>query len=532
MTAAHPGRIVAVAVLAQTLALMDNTILNVALETLGDPVRGLGAGPTDLAWIVDSYSLVLAAGSFAGGALADRHGPRRILIAGLTLLAGASLAAAFCTDAVELIVCRGLMGAGGALITPATLAIVINSSTPAHRSRAIAFWASSGGLAVAIGPVVGGALLTRFWWGSVFLLNLPVAGLCVLGAIFLVPELRYAARRPLDLPGVVLTLLGLGLLVYGVIRGGTPSGLSSPGTLAALAAGLALMTVFVLLRLGDGSAGASGTGTGTDPGTGTGTAVRLLTEPRFVGGALAMLLLFFGLAGQLYYAAFYLQGVRGLSALAAGAVMASAAAGIVLGNQLSPTVCRLISPRWCVVAGIVLSSITFGSFAWFDGDTPLVWLVLVLFVQGIATGLVVSPLTGQTMAAVPPSHTGFGAAVVAAVRPIGSTLGVAVLGSVLAADYRASILPALAGLAAGGRDLAAQSAEATRSLARALGRPALTAAANRAYLHAMDVTALWTAAATLLGALLVIRCLRSQESALESARGHRSAPLTDTAHRR
>ena len=536
MTAAHPRRAVAVAVLAQTLALMDNTILNVALETLGDPVRGLGASPTDLAWIVDSYSLVLAAGGFASGALADRYGPRRILIAGLTLLATASLAAAFCTDSAELIVCRGFMGAGGALITPATLAIVVNSTTPAYRTRAIAFWASSGGLAVAIGPVVGGALLTRFWWGSVFLLNLPVAALCVLGAVVLVPELRYVARRPLDLPGVALTLLGLGLLVYGVIRGGTPSGLSSPGTLAALAVGLALMTVFVLLRLGNASAAGSdpstGTGRGKSSGTGSGTEVRLLTQPRFVGGALAMLLLFFGLAGQLYYAAFYLQGVRGLSALAAGAVMASAAAGIVLGNQLSPTVCRLLSPRWCVVAGIVLSSSTFGSFVWFDGGTPLVWLVLVLFVQGVATGLVVSPLTGETMAAVPPSHTGFGAAVVAAVRPIGSTLGVAVLGSVLAAQYRASILPALAGLTAGSRELAAPSAEATRSLARVLGRPALAAAANRAYLHAMDVTALCTAAATLLGALLVIRCLRSQESALESARGHRSASLTDTAHRR
>jgi hypothetical protein len=344
VTTGHPWRIVAVAVLAQTLALMDNTILNVALETLGDR-RGLAAGPTDLAWIVDSYSLVLAAGSFAGGALADRHGPRRILIAGLTLLAGASLPAAFSANAAELIVCRGFMGAGGALITPATLAIVAGGTT------------------------------------------------------------------------------------------------------------------------------------------------------------------------------------------AAGAVMASAAAGIVLGNQMSPTVCRLLPARWCAVAGIVLSSVTFGSYVWFSGDTPTAWLVLLLFVQGVGTGLVISPLTTQTMAAVPPTYTGFGAAVIAASRPIGSTLGVAVLGSVLAARYRSAILPALAGLPSDSRSLAAQSAEATRSLADALNRPDLRAAANRAYLHAMDVTSLWTAAASLTGALLVIRCLRSQEPALETSRGHRPASLTDSAHR-
>jgi MFS family permease len=366
---ARPRRIVAVAVLAQTLALMDNTILNVALETLGDPRRGLAASPTDLAWIVDSYSLTLAGGSFAGGALADRYGPRRILIAGLALLA-----------------------------------------------------------------------------------------------------------------------------------------------------------LFIFLRLGNDNGVDSN---GVDAQTTSGTEARLLTQPRFTGGATAMLPLFFGLAGQLFYAAFYLQGVRGLSALAAGAVMASAAAGIVLGNQFSPTVCRLLSARWCAVAGIVLSSLTFGSYVWFNADTPIAWLVLLLFVQGVGTGLVVSPLTGQTMAAVPPGCAGFGAAVISASRPIGSTLGVAVLG----ARYRAAILPALAGLPPGSRDLAAQSAEATRALAGELHRPALLAAADRAYLHAMDVTALWTGAASLIGALLVIRCLRSPEPAWETSRGHRPASPTDSARR-
>jgi MFS family permease len=153
VTADHPWRIVAVMVLAQTLALMDTTILNVAPETRGDPVRGLAASPTSPAWIVDSYSLALAAGSFADGALADRYGPRRI-------------------------------------------------------------------------PIRRLVILTHFWWGSVFLLNLPVAALGAAGAIFLVPELRHAQHRKLDFPSGALTLLGP-RLVYGVIRGGAPSGFSS-----------------------------------------------------------------------------------------------------------------------------------------------------------------------------------------------------------------------------------------------------------------------------------------------------------------
>jgi hypothetical protein len=216
-----------------------------------------------------------------------------------------------------------------------------------------------------------------------------------------------------------------------------------------------------------------------------------------VRGGTAMLLLFFGLAGQLFYTAFV-----------AGAVMASAAVGIVLGNQISPTLCRLLSARWCAGAGMVLSSLTFGSYIWFSADPPIAWLV-------------VSPRTGQTMAAA-----------ISASRPIGSTLGVAVLGTLLTTGYRTAILPALTDLPPVGRNPAAQSAEATRTLARTLHRPNLLAAANRAYLHATDPSLpSGQPRRRCSGPLLVIRCLRSQEPALETTRGHRPASLTDTASR-
>ncbi|MBO0806474.1 MAG: MFS transporter [Nocardiopsaceae bacterium] len=499
--AARQWPIVAVAVLAQTLALLDNTILNIALQTLGDPVRGLGASSADLEWAVDSYSLVFGAGSFAGGALADRYGPRRTMMAGLSLLAVASALAAFSANAVELIACRGFMGAGAALITPATLVVVTRQTAPANRARAIAIWASSGALAVAIGPVAGGVLLARFWWGSVFLLNLPVAALCLAGAGILVPESRYPGRRVLDLLGTVLSTLGLGFLVYGVISGGGQPGFPGPLPLASGMAGLLLLTVFVMVQP---------RGTGQHRGT-FGIDMRIFSEPRFSGGSVALLLLFFGLAGQLFYAAFYLQGVRGLSAFAAGAVMATAAAGVGCGNQLAPVLSRRLTARWTAVTGILVSSVTFGSYVLFDARTPLVAVAMMLMVQGTATGLVVSPMTTEMMAALPPAYAGVGSAVSATARPVGSTLGVAVLGSVLASAYRGAILPALGHLPASTREQATASAQATRALARSLHRPGLLAAANHAYLHAMYVTAAWTAVLSAAGAVGVIRYFRPQK---------------------
>lgn len=492
----RPWFAVAVAVLAQTLVLLDNTILNIALDTLADPVRGLGASSAELAWAVASYSLVFAAGGFAGGALADRYGPRRVLIGGLLVLAGSATVAAFSVNATELIVTRAFMGAGGALITPATLAVVSRHPPAAARTRAIAIWASSGGVAVALGPVAGGLLLSHFHWGAIFLLNLPVAAVCLAGVVKLVPELLYAGRRVLDPAGLALSMLGMGSLVYGIIEGGGRPGWTSPLTIVPVLAGVALLVTFVLVQRGRERPGFD---------------VRLFAAPRFSGGTVALLLLFFGLAGQLFYCAFYLQGVRGLSPLAAGAVMTAAAGGIVTGNQLSPAVCKLLTVRWATVAGICVAAATFGAYLFFGPGTPVAWIVLMLLVQGAGIGAVVAPMTAEMMAALPAGHTGAGAAINAATRPVGSTLGVAVLGSILAAGYRTAILPALADLPPSARDRVLDSAESARSVAVALGRPGLAAAANDAYLHAMSVAAIWTLGLSLAGVLPVIACFRPRK---------------------
>ncbi|MFD8493033.1 MFS transporter [Amycolatopsis sp. NPDC059657] len=489
-----PPFVLAAAVTAQTLVLLDNTILNIAVDVLSDPVRGIGASGSELAWAVSTYPLMFAALVFTGGALSDRFGPRAVLISGLIVLALASIVAAVSGDATVLVLARGVMGIGGALVTPATLAIATLGVPPEHRARAIAIWSSAGGVAVAIGPVLGGLLLARFWWGSIFLVNVPIALVCIVGALSFVPKLSISDKRPLDPAGLILSMLGLGGLVFGIIEGGR-AGWTDPLAVTTALAGIALIVVFTLVQLRSRHPSFD---------------VRLFTSPRFAGGALGLLFSFAGLSGQLFYCAFYLQGILRLSPAEAGLVMTGAAVGIVAGNQLSPRVAAALTTRWTAFAGLLLATMTYAAFVLFDTHTPLVYLVLLLLAQGLGAGLVLPPITSEMLAVLRPGHTGAGAAISAAARPLGSTLGVAALGSLLAAGYAAAITPALAGLPDAARDQAVASAEGARAVGRALGRPDLISAADNAYLHAMDLTAMVTAAVSLAGCLIIVRCFRRE----------------------
>jgi len=444
--------IVAVAVAAQTLLWLDNSILNIALEVLADPVRGLGADSAELAWATSSYSLVFAAAMFTGGALGDRFGPRATLVAGLLVFSAASAFAAFSDNVVELIVARGFMGAGSALLAPATLSIIVRTTSTADRPRAIALWASASGLGTMLGPVVGGALLGHFWWGSVFLVNVPIVLACLVGIVAIVPRLTLGDRRPLDPLGLLLSLLGLGSLVYGVIEGGRRADWSGRGVLLPLLLGVVLLVLFVAAQRAS-----------TTPAFD----VRLFAQRRFTGGSLALLFSFFGLTGQLFYAAFYLQGSRGLSPFGAGLVMIAAAVGVVVGNMVSPTVTKYLTVRWTVVGGMLAATATFASYLLFDERTPISLLVLMFLVQGFGMGMISAPITTAMMAVLPTRLSGAGAAVNSAMRQVGSALGVAVLGSILTAQW-----------------------------------------ADHTFLHAMHVTAIWTSLSSLIGIALVIRCFR------------------------
>ena len=222
---------------------IDNTVLNVALKTIASPVGGLGASQSQLEWAINSYTLVFAGLLFTFGVVGDRIGRKRVLMVGLALFGIGSLLSAYSHSPDQLIAARAAMGLGGAAVMPQTLSIIANVFEPHERAKAIGIWTSAVGIGVAIGPVLGGLLLTHFWWGSVFLINVPVTAVGLVAALFLVPESRNPAPGRIDFIGVLGSVLGLVLLVYGVVQGGDGESWLSAGVLGPLLGGLAVLAL-------------------------------------------------------------------------------------------------------------------------------------------------------------------------------------------------------------------------------------------------------------------------------------------------
>src|SRR5947207_8139394 len=303
----HPRRwtILGVLIVSLLVVVLDNTILNVALKTIADPHRGLGASQSQLEWSINSYTLVFAGLLFTAGVLGDRYGRRAVLLTGLALFGLASLAWAYAQDPNQLIAARAIMGIGGAAVLPATLSIISNVFDPRERGRAIGVWAGSVGLAVAIGPVVGGLLLEHYWWGSVFLINVPIVVAGIVAVLLMVPESRDPRPGRVDFVGVGLSIAGLVALVYGVIDGGD-HGFGQPAPWGSIVAGLAMLAAFVAYerRIPFPSLD-----------------VRLFANPRFSASVAAVGLMFFAAMGAFFFLAFYLQLVRGYTPLSAGLLM-------------------------------------------------------------------------------------------------------------------------------------------------------------------------------------------------------------------
>ena len=497
----HPRRwaILAVLVISLLVVVLDNTVLNVALRTIADPQHGLGATQSQLEWAINSYTLVFAGLLFTAGVLADRWGRRAMLVGGLALFGIASLVSAYADTPDQLIWARALMGVGGAVVMPSTLSIISNVFDPRERARAIGVWAGAVGLAVAIGPVVGGLLLEHFWWGSVFLINVPVALAGVVLVAVLVPESRDPKPGRIDIVGVLLSIAGLALLTFGVIDGGE-HGFGRPAAWGSLVAAAVILAGFVFYesRIAFPSLD-----------------VKLFASRRFSASVASIALTFFAAMGSMFFMAFYLQLVRGYSPLASGALMVPFAVAQLAFAPRSAALVKRYGARVVSSIGLVLAAIGLSGFVFFTATTPIWIMAALFFVMGAGMANVMPPAMESIMASVPREKAGVGSAVGNTMRQVGGALGVAVLGSVLSAVYRNDIAGALNSLPSAAREAAGSSISGAYGVAAQAG-PAggrLIAEANAAFVNAMHYAAIGSVVFALIGALVVAIWLPGKQSA-------------------
>ncbi len=482
--------------IALLIVVIDNTILNVALPTMQ---RELHASQTQEQWFVDAYTLVFAALLFTGGVAGDRWGRRRVLFLGMGVFGLGSTLSAFAVSPQMLIGSRALMGVGGAMVQPSTLSIIQNTFKPRERGRAIGIWAGITGLAVAIGPVGGGALLLWFWWGSVFLVNVPIVLLGLLGIVLLVPESCDPDPREFDPLGIVLSIAGLFALVFGIIRGGDES-FGDPLSYGGILVGVAILVVFVLLERRNPNPSLD---------------VGLFRFPAFSAACAALTMAFFALFGVTFFLTFYLQFARAYSPFQAGLRFVPVAIALALVAPRSDTFVRRFGAKVVCAGGLGLVASAFGLYELIDVGTNIWFLEAVLAVQGTGMALVVAPATNSLLSVVPQAKAGAGAAVNNTVRQVGGALGVAVIGTVLATTYGGHVGSALDRLPAQARTVAEKSIGATLRVAGRLPEPAhdaLVARADSAYVRSMHEAAYVSAGAAVLGAVVVAIWLPGREA--------------------
>ena len=491
--------ILATLVVSLLVVVLDNSILNVAMRTLAAPAPvGLGASQAQLEWAINAYTLVFAGMLFTAGVLGDRLGRKRTLLAGMAVFGLGSALAGFSHSPGELIAYRGLMGLGAAFVMPATLATLMTVFAPEEQPRAIGVWTAGVGLAVALGPVTGGLLLERFWWGSVFLVNVPVVLVGLVAMALLVPESRDPNPGRLDPVGVVLSVSGLMLLVYGIIRGGQLARFADPLVLVSAGAGLAVLTLFAWHERRVAQPALD---------------LRYFRVPAVTAGVVAVGLVFFALLGVTFFTVFYTQSVRGYRPVETGLLMLPLAVAQLVFAPRARLLVHRFGARVVCSGGMLTVGGAIAGFLLLGVDTPIGWLAVLLFVQGAGMAHVMPPVTVSVMQALPAEKAGSGSALTNTFRQVGGALGVAVLGSVLSGAYRAGVQGKLATVAPdlplAQRHAAAESVEATLAVAARLGASGreLAEAARQAFVRAMHLTVLGSVTVALVGAVVVARWL-------------------------
>ncbi len=493
--------ILGVLMLSLLIVVLDNSILNVAIKTISTPApTGLGATQSELEWAINAYTLVFAGLLFTAGLVGDRIGRKKVLLGGLVVFGVGSALAAESGSPGQLIAYRALMALGAAFVMPATLAVLMNVFERHEQPKAIGIWAGGVGLAIAIGPITGGLLLDHFWWGSVFLVNVPIVIIALALMVWLVPDSRDPRPGRLDPIGVVLSVIGLVLLVYSIIKGGELADFTDAKVLATIAAGVVVLAAFVLFEKRSDHPSLD---------------VSYFRNKVFSAAMTAIALVFFALMGVTFFGVFYTQSVRGYSPLESGLLMLPLAAAQMIFAPRARLLVDRFGNKATTTAGLVLLAGMLAAFAGFEADTPIWMLEVVFFLMGTGMAHIMTPTSVVIMQALPREKAGSASALSNTFRQVGGALGIAVLGSVLSTAYRDGIEDKLRMLPAGLRDTAGESIEATLGVAARLGPrgQALVTPAHDAFLHAMHVTALCGTAVALVGAVVVVLFLPGRAAA-------------------
>jgi EmrB/QacA subfamily drug resistance transporter len=492
----------AVLCLSLLIVFVGNSSLNVAIPTLS---RDLHASQSQLQWVVAVYSLVFAGLLFSTGALGDRFGRKGALQLGLLLfLVGAALASES-TGMGQLIACRAIMGVAGALIMPSTLSLIINVFPAHERPKAIAIWASVTGAAGAFGPVASGVLLGHFWYGSIFLINVPVIAVALIAGKFLVPKSRDPEESQFDPIGAVLSIVGIVALVYGLIEA-PDKGWMSLGTLLAFAVAIVVLSLFVAWELHTPEPMLD---------------MHFFRVPAFSTGTGGMILVFVAMYGVMFLITQYFQEILGYSPLSAALRLMPIAAIMMVVAPMTPKLCVRFGAHRTVAFGMLAIGTGLFLLVGLTSHTAYAYVVMCLVPLTTGIALSMSPMTASIMSAVPTRRAGAGSAMNDATRELGAALGIAVLGSVAASRYASSVAPALRGLSPADQSSARTSIAGALHVASTLpsaAGSALASSASQAFINGIHLAVVVGAILAVISAVIVYRKL--PHSLLQSGAMH------------
>jgi len=490
--------------LASFLVNLDTTLVNVALPAM---VRELHATTTQLQWVVDSYNLVFAALLLTFGSLSDRYGRKGMLLAGLVVVGTASLIGGFTTSPGQLIAARSVMGLGAAMTFPATLSLISNVFTERkERARAIGLWGAIAGVAIAMGPIVGGWLIEHYSWASIFIAMAPVAAVAVLLAALVVPTSKDPDAAAPDIPGLVLSSAMMALLVFTIIEA-PDYGWGAPRTVTGFGLSALLLGAFILRERAT-----------PDPMLD----VRLFRNMRFSAASGAVTVSFFTLFGFIFLITQYFQFVRGYGPLSTGVRLLPVALSVGVGSIVGTQLAVRAGTKLIVTAGLVAMAVFYGWVAASIGATLSYGVIAVQMVMyGLGLGLTSAPATESIMGAISRTKAGVGSAVNDSTRLVGGTLGVAVIGSVYASVYGSRLtatMPAsVPGQVAAIAHQSVGAAYAASAKVTALGQPALGQAlhdaSTNAFLRGVTIGALVAGGVAAVGAILAGLFLPAQPAA-------------------